>query len=380
MTAGSRLEWAGFVRSYICEPFLEALELEVPPPPELTKWVDTRYRPRLAYVPLLPIVAEIFGTDLIVERHLLVHRSSPVIDVVLACEGPDLPPQLYEESWQFITGDILFKVDDQMCRLEDLWDDAARVLLNENVDRPDGKTAFGCVGLFSRPRHQSELTESVDDEDVVSDAGIVESHSVILERNRLQVVIPEMPTAERSARESAWGYTLLATVCVHSRHFASHILDSIHKVAANGPGTNRRPEDVLDDAAAVQRTALLTRPLSHATNYLGHPALVGLFDESASRAALGQRDREHLDAALDGLDKFVNGVAAAAATRSQRKLNAVGFVLALMGVLIGATDVVAIARGRAGDNLWIFSTWALVLIATGLALLRTRPVRQHRQT
>jgi hypothetical protein len=365
-----RLEWVGFVRSYLCEPACEATELEEPPPVELIKWVDARYRPHLGYVRLPEVTVEAFGSEFTLGRHLLLHRASPVVDVVLTCEDGALPRDLYDESWRFITGEVAFGTSDGVRRLEDLWDDAAREVLHERADYENGKTAFGCVAIFAGPEQSEVALDNTDDR--VRSTGIEAHHSVMLERNRLMAIVHQGHDSSVAARDSAWGYVLLATVCVHSRHFASHILESIRRVAELS-FEDRLPEDVLNEAAAVQKTALVTRPLSHATNYLGHPALVGLFDESATIAALGQRDRDHLDAALDGLDKLVNGIAAAATARSQRRLNAIGFILALMGVLIGATNIVVIVRGRTSDNLWIFATWAVVLIATGFTFIRTRP-------
>lgn len=372
--AGLALGWIGFVRTYTCQPITNHSELEEEAPEGLRIWVDSRYRSRLAYFRLPVVRATLLDTEITLERHVLGHRSSPVIDVVLTCEGEDLPHELFDEYWRLMSGEISFAAGDHTCELQDLWDDAARMVIDDGLAATGGRTAFGCVALFTAA-NRVERPEDADA--VVGTVGVQDGHAVWLERNRLKVIIRADDEAAAELRRCAWGYVLLATVCVHARHIAEHILDAIHEVAERcaPPLAASRAEDVLDQAAAIQRTAVLTRPLSHATNYLGHPALVGAFEDSALTAALGQGDREHLDAALDGLDKLVNGISASAATRSQRRLNAVGFVLALLGVLIGSTNIVTMVRGRVVEDAWVFVAWGVVLVATGVTLIRTRPFR-----
>jgi hypothetical protein len=389
------LEWMGFVRTYECDTscFLAARGQRVPE--WLRRWIDARYlnaygRPqgdeRLAFSFLtLPdrtlALSNAPADKLCLHRGVILNPNATLADVILwaTSDGDGLPERLHGRSWELLASQAPLRESDKgqaAVFLPELWDECIGEALGSDP-AAWRKTAFGGVGIFSAGPEDDDPLRAIGAEGSFSTlAGVQPDHRVVLERNRLTVVLSDPSELERIVG----GYLLLGTLCGRSRHVAWTLMWDIATLAARCqlPAVDISAADVLKEAAELQRRGVLARRELRAMDYLGDPRLIALYDRAASVGALGEYDRRGLDDALGGLDRLVNSIFAVATERSQRRLNQVGFVLALVSLLLAATGLGQFVGAPDDQRRWVFLAWACISAGVVLVLAVVRFERRLR--
>jgi hypothetical protein len=184
--------------------------------------------------------------------------------------------------------------------------------------------------------------------------------------------------------DTVGGYVLLASAGARARHLTSSLAQRVGQIAEDAIPLRggRQAAAILRDAAIVQRDAVLARRDMRARAFLGHPRLVTLFEAGSDRM-LGAADREGLVLALEGLDRLVNSVFAVASEASSMRLNTVGFVLAVLSLFFGATQMAALATAGERPQRWVLVSWAAsaaLLALVGAALLLWSAARARSAT
>jgi hypothetical protein len=284
-----------------------------------------------------------------------------------------LPDMIHESYWSLLLGETLFRMvdaagDQFTATLSDIWNGGIRAFCGVP---PEGwrRTGFGTLGVFveTGSEMQAVAQRAVTDG---STGPLTEGrHLVVVDRNRCTVVLPD----DVDHREVRGGYLLLVTLLGRGRHLTWTLLDDITDLAeqcAGETGTSGATS-VLAKAAELQRRAILSRRETRASDYLGDPGLIAVFNRSVS-VAVSDYERQALDDSLEGLDRLVNGVFAAASNRAQQRLNHVGFAVAVISVLLAATGITDLASSSPSARGWVYFVWILSVLVLLSAVLFSR--------
>jgi hypothetical protein len=389
------LEWMGFVRTYECDTSCFLAARGQPLPVWLRRWIDARYlsaygEPRgderlsFSFLSLPDKILALSDTPsdkLCFHRAVVLNPNATLADVLVwvASDGDGLPERLHSRSWELLARQLPLRdgaKDQPPVFLPDLWDECISEALGTDPTSWR-KTAFGGVGIFAVGPGQDDPLRRVGAEGSFSTlVGVHPDHRVILERNRLTVAVQDRTQLDRVAG----GYLLLGALCGRSRHVAWTLMWDIGTLAVRcqPPALDLRAADVLQEAAELQRRGVLARRELRAMDYLGDPRLIALYDRAAAVGALGEYDRRGLDDALGGLDRLVNSIFAVATERSQRRLNQVGFVLALVSLLLTATGLGQLVGAPPDQRQWVFLAWACISLGVVLVLAASRYERRLR--
>jgi hypothetical protein len=364
------LIWYGLVRTYHLGELARSRAF-TQLTPEISRWADRRARDDMGMCIVAPIDATFRTHELRFERVLIANTVSGYVDVVLHSSSPDLPVALLESNWELLTEEEELTSLGEPVTVQQLWD---RTVLDFDatisVDTLP-KTLFGSVA-FMRPeayRVTQIEGEPADVRVALRHRGIAKGEIVHLERNSLLVeTLIDDPLADRQ-----WGYALLAGLCSRSRLISDEIVkrSSALVKAINGESGRWSAEPILTKAAEIQQFGIESRAWSQAASYLGNPCLVRIFNNASEDAALGAVDRENQMAALEGLDRFASGLSGAAIARSQRRLNTVGFIVALISVLMASINVVFLVNASSHQREDVYLSAALIIVAIGSALAAT---------
>jgi hypothetical protein len=378
------LEWMGFVRTYECDTTCFLAAQGQPLPAWLRRWIDARYlsaygeprdEQRLSFsfisLPDKPLDLSVASaTRLCVHRGVVLNPNATLADVILwaAAKDDGLPERLHSHSWELLASQLPLcaDADEQPMFLPQLWDECISQALGADPTSWR-KTAFGGVGIFSAGAPEEDPLHRIGAEGSFSTLmGVHPDHRVVLERNRVTVVLQDHAELDRFVG----GYLLLAALCGRSRHVAWTLMWDIATLAARCqlPAVGTQAAEVLQEAAEIQRRGVLARRELRAMDYLGDPRLIALYDRAAGVGALGEYDRRGLDDALGGLDRLVNSIFAVATERSQRRLNQVGFVLALVSLMLTATGLGQLVGAPADQRQWVFMAWAAICLGVVVVL------------
>lgn len=356
------LNWFGLLRTYSFRTVDN--DLFQPLPPEIEVWVDTRVRQQMRFKQLLPIQVTFGATELELQRAILLNTSSRYADVLLYSNASRLPVDLFLNTWNFINNEAFFNYQDNVTPLRRLWDDAVREVVNEaDVPFLEG-TAFGSISLSNNGANEDEFEGDLQNEIHISDSlnltGVHHGETVSIERNSLIILANQL---ENERAQSPWGYVLLAGLFSRNRLISDQIINRATEVSSeiNDQASRRTAEHVLRRSAEVQQFGIQSRAWAQGASYLGNPHLVAIFNKAGGLAALGELERENQLAALEGLDRFANGLSGAMTARSQRRLNSVGFAVAILSLLLSGINVTYLATAKSEPRMWVFGTWVLTL-------------------
>jgi hypothetical protein len=356
-------------------------------PPNVARWIDDRYKAQYIQVSdqardpvrfyLLPPVE--VTIDMPGQLHRLkLNRAvvdSPHIDVceaILWSDRSDQPDELHDQVWGMIVGKVQVQQEgvDEQRRLSALWDAAIDEVFGADPTQWR-KTAFGGLGVFVGAEAPVELARRYVNQwssDVM--LGITDRHHVVVERNRCTVIVPD----DEELAEVSGGYLLLTALMGRSRHVSWTLHADVAQLAESTVVADvaTRASGVLAEAAELQRRGVIARREMRAMDYLGDPGLISLFNLAAPVAAISEHDRRGLDDALEGLDRMVNGVFAVEADRAQRRLNQVGFGIALISVLLAAPGITDLIQASESDRSWVYLTGLLSIVAFALIVSLSR--------
>jgi hypothetical protein len=359
------LNWFGLLRTYSLHQVNS--ELFQPLPPEIEIWVDARVRNEMKHKQLSPIQITFRAKEFQFERVILVNVTSGYADVLIYSNSRSLPVDLFLSTWGFINEEVKFNFQGQEVSLHSLWNDAIREVIGAADPRSLEGAAFGCIALMRRTYDESvgDFDEEFDDEISISDSlrltGIKREEMVHIERNSLVVLTQPL---ENYRDESPWGYILLAGLFSRNRLISDQIIRRATEVSneINQKSKRRVAEVVLAQSAQVQQFGIQSRAWTQGASYLGNPHLVSIFNKVGGLATLGEMERENQKSALEGLDRFANGLSGAMTARSQRRLNSVGFVVAIFSLLLSGINVTYLATAKTDPRMWVFGTWAFTLL------------------
>lgn len=366
----TRLKWFGMLRTYSFNA-VDARSFE-PLPAEVETWVDSRVRGIMRFKHLSPVDISFKGSPFECHRAVLVNISSGYADVLLYSNSPGLPVALLLNSWNLINHSESFERRGRQVSLQELWDDVVDEVLGTGAATLLERSAFGSISLVGRDPEpelgyveaENDVEADIDEELNLSDSlklsGVNLGEVVCIERNSL-TVLHEQP--DDVVTEAPWGYVLLAGLFARSRLIADQIMRRATEVSSEINRTDRRrlAEDVLTQAAKVQQFGIQSRSWIQGASYLGNPHLVAIFNRAEGLASLGEVEHQNQSAALEGLDRFANGLSSAFTARSQRRLNSVGFVVAILSLLLSGINVTYLEQAKPEPRLWVFGTWLITL-------------------
>lgn len=371
------LEYTAYVRAYERPGDLAVRRSPGPFPPHIDKWFDSRFRERevlagrVSFYGLESLVGSMVIPDadpipLILQRAVVDTPRLRLAEAIVWVDEPGvgLPSVVHDQYWNLLLGTTSFRFIDsdgvpETVALSVVWD---RMITAFCGCAPTGwrRTGFGSLDIFvEEPARAAEVArEAVTDSSTRPIA--VAGHHVVVDRNRCTVALPD----EVSQREIRGGYLLLTALLGRSRHFSWTLLDDITALADDSAidKGGSAATAVLARAADLQRRAVLARREMRASDHLGDPSLIAVFHRAAS-VAVSDYERRTLDDCLEGLDRLGNGVFAVASDRAQQRLNQVGFVIALISVLLAAAGVTDLVSAPPEVSIWVYIVWIISLLA-----------------
>jgi hypothetical protein len=340
-----------------------------PLPREIEMWVDARVRPDMKYRSLAAVNIQFGATKLVLERIVLLNVSSLYADIMLFSSAPPLPFDLFTRSWDMINQQAMFERDGREVTLHELWSEAISEIIPKSSEIHYEGASFGPVAIVERRKNQieDELEDEVDTSNSLKTHGVHRNDTVYVGRNSLIVLTDDN---QGVLTGSAWGYVLLAGVFSRNRLISNQIIRRASEVSREitRHGLRRPAEHILMRSAEIQQFGIESRAWTQGASYLGNPHLVGIFNKAGGLATLGEVERENQLAALEGLDRFTAGLSGAVSARSQRRLNTVGFVVAILSLLLTGINVTYFANARWRPRVWVFETWTLTLLTVSAAL------------
>ena len=359
-----QLAWIGFVRAFH-DPTL-TFDGWREPPAEVAQWIDSRARPSIRWMSSGTEAVVVNGQAVTFTFTAVANLVTNYVEVTCSASGPVLPNSLADDTWRLITGEVRFSQDGKALSLHDLWSLAAERFGLRQVSSIPG-TAFGSVAVVSGygPDNESDDTRAGHH---LWSRGVINHHDVLIERNRITVFVSENSSVVES---NPWGYVLLAGLFARVRLVSDETVGQVRSIASdfNSRIKGKAAESLLERSAKTQGFALIARSWIQAASYLGHPELIYLFNTASHLAGLGTLERENQLASLEGLDRFATSLSASVSAHSQRRLNTVGFVVAVLSLLLSGVNMMFFATGSPISRQWVVLTWLAIGLTLTLVLI-----------